>query len=100
MNTTVELAHKVIEMENQIMFLKRENEDLRLKAAMYKTMYFHRFELSEKLSDQITRNIQAKYNGEFNGFCYYYDPTAEYLTLEDMVERRLISTEEYSFCTV
>ena len=100
MNTTVEFAYRVIEMENQITLLKRENEDLRLKAAMYKSMFFHRNELSEKLSDQITKNIQAKYNGEFNGFCYYYDPTAEYLTLEDMAKRRLISREEYSFCTV
>lgn len=73
-------------------------EKYRLKTAMYKASFFHRNDLAIKIQQQIIENNDAE-TGEFDGFCYAsWRSNAIYRTLEDLIEQRIISKEEYNFC--
>lgn len=74
--------------------------ELELKAAMYKANFFHKYELAEKLHEQIKQNYDHC-TGEFDGFCYAsWRAKAVYRTIEDMCREGLITKEEYNFCLV
>lgn len=94
-----------MELSRELIYLNRTNEqqemiieELRLKAAMYKAHFFGKRELSNKLSKQISENLDARV-GIFDGFCYAgWRANAIYRTLEDMLRDGLITREEYDFC--
>ena len=92
------IATEIIINRRRTEELQIENEELRFKAAMYKAQAFHMWDLSHKLAEQIDSNFRAIGNGGFNGFCYCYDPTAEYLDFDDMYEKGILNEEEYNFC--
>jgi hypothetical protein len=97
---TVELGREILELnrtvESQGLFI----EELRLKGAMYKALFFQKSILAEKLSHQITENYNNSV-GEFDGFCFAsWRARAVYRTLEDMVLQGIITKEEYEFCRV
>ena len=86
--------NKIIEQQEIII------DELILKAAMYKANFFHKYDLANKLQEQIEDN----YNhcvGDFDGFCYAsWRAKAVYRTIEDMCRAGLITKEEYNFCEV
>ena len=75
-------------------------DELKLKAAEYKALFFGRYDLVEKLRKQIRENRDNR-TGEFDGFCYAsWRASAIYRTLDDMYKDNLITETEYSFCEV
>lgn len=75
-------------------------EEYRIKAAMYYSFHMHRWDLGEKLRNQLQENNDAII-GEFDGFCYSSRrASAVYRNLEDMVRDKIITGEEYSFCNI
>ena len=97
---TMELGAELLELNCAVQSQELQIEDLKLKAAMYKAFFFHKFELGEKLQKQIEENRDACI-GEFDGFCYAsWRARAVYRTLENMVTHGLITESEYRFCKV
>lgn len=75
-------------------------DELELKAAQYKALFYNKHELAEKLRKQIAENRDNR-TGEFDGFCYAsWRAQAHYRTIDDMFTDSLITTEEYKFCEV
>lgn len=91
-------AYEVIGFKKHATELQLENEELRFKVAMYKAQAFHKWELADKLSEQIDLNFRAIGNGEFDGFCCCYDPNAVYRSFKDMYKEGILNEEEYDFC--
>ena len=98
MSYTERLANEIIMNRRKAEELQIENEELRFKVAAYKAQAFLKYDLANKLFEQMDSNFRAIFNGEFNGFCYDYDPTAEYLDFDDMYEKGILNEEEYNFC--
>lgn len=72
--------------------------EYKMKAAMYKAYFFHKYELAEILEKQINENYD-NITGEFDGFCYAsWRANAVYRTLEDMVNQNIITDSDYRFC--
>lgn len=72
--------------------------ELTLRSAMYKANFFHKYDLAEKLKNQIMENYNHCVD-EFDGFCYdSCRANVTYRTVEDMVREGLITKEEYNFC--
>jgi hypothetical protein len=75
-------------------------DELMLKAAMYKANFFHKYELANKLQEQIKENYDSCIGG-WDGFCFAsWRANAVYRTLEDMYRQNIITAEEYRFCEV
>ena len=75
-------------------------DELKLKAAMYKANFFHKYDLANKLHEQIKENYDSCI-GEFDGFCFAsWRSRAVYRTLDDMFRQGLITEEERRFCEV
>lgn len=75
-------------------------EEYRIKAAMYYSFHMHRWDLGEKLRNQLQENNDAII-GEFDGFCYSSRrASAVYRTLGDMFHDGIITIEEYNFCNI
>ena len=91
------LAYEIIGYKKYATELQFEYTNLKFKAAMYKAQAFHMWDLADKLAKQIDSNHRATNNG-FNGFCYHYDPNAEYLDFDDMYKNGILNEEEYRFC--
>ena len=92
------LAYEIIGYKKYATELQLKYVELKFKAAMYKAQAFHMWDLADKLMNQIDLNYRAISNGGFNGFCYCYDPTAEYLDFRDMYEKGILNEKEYNFC--
>ena len=75
-------------------------DKLMLKAAMYKANFFGKYDLADKLREQLTENMNARI-GDFDGFCYCSARArAEYRTINDMFKDGLITHDELQFCKV
>lgn len=75
-------------------------EVYRIKAAVYYSLHMRRWDLGERLRNQLQENDDAII-GEFDGFCYAsWRANAVFRTLEDMVHDEIISREEYNFCNI
>lgn len=97
-NLSMELGKELIHLNRIVSQQEMIIEELELKTAMYKSNFFHRFDLANRLSKQIDENSDANI-GDFDGFCYCsWRANAVYRTLEDMCRCGLITSEEYSFC--
>ena len=95
------------ELENELRMNRQELEHLsiaieeyRIKAAMYYSLYMRRWDLGDRLRNQLQENDDAII-GEFDGFCYAsWRANAVFRTLEDMVHDGIITREEYNFCNI
>lgn len=97
-NMVKELGIELMKLSDTIDSQELIIERYRLKTAMYKVSFFHRNDLAIKIQQQIIENNDAE-TGEFDGFCYAsWRSNAIYRTLEDLIEQRIISKEEYNFC--
>lgn len=97
---TMELGAELLELNCTVQSQEIQIEDLRLKAAMYKAYFFHKWELGEILQKQIEENRDACV-GEFDGLSYAsWRARAIYRTLEDMVQQGMITREDYNSCKV
>ena len=97
---TMDFAFELINLNKTIEAQEIMIDELELKAAMYKANFFHKYDLAEKLQNQIMENYHHCV-GEFDGFCYAsWRAKAVYRTLVDMYRENMITKEEYSFCEV
>ena len=97
---TMELGAELMELNHTVHSQGLVIEEYRLKAAMYKALFFGKSSLVEKLQNQVKENYDNCV-GEFDGFCYAsWRARAVYRTLEDMVRQGLITKSEYEFCNV
>lgn len=97
---TMELGAELLELNHTVHSQELIIEEYRLKAAMYKALFFGKSALAEKLRNQIKENYDNCV-GEFDGFCYAsWRARAVYRTIEDMTTQGLITKEEYIFCDV
>lgn len=95
------------ELEQELRANRQELERLsiaveayRIKAAMYYSLHMRRWDLGEKLRNQLQENDDAII-GEFDGFCYSSRrASAVYRTLGDMFHDGIITREEYNFCNI
>lgn len=95
---TVNLGTELLELNAIISSQEKEIEMLRLKAAKYKAYFFMKNDLADKLEKQIHENLGAL-TGEFNGFCYAsWRANAIFRSLEDMLEDKIITEQEYREC--
>ena len=75
-------------------------EEYRIKAAMYYSLHMGRWDLGERLRNQLQENNDAII-GEFDGLCHAsWRANAVFRTLEDMVHDGIITREEYNFCNL
>lgn len=79
-----ELGEELAELSNIIDRQYAAINKYRLKIAMYKALFYHEYDLGERILAQIMENDCSE-----NG----------YRTLEDMHKQGLISTDEYYFCS-
>ena len=97
---SMELSAELMELNHTVHSQGLIIEEYRLKAAMYKSLFFGKSSLAEKLQNQIKENYDNCV-GEFDGFCYAsWRARAVYRTLEEMVAHGLITESEYGFCKV
>lgn len=92
------IATNIIGYKKYATELQLDYVEMKFKAAMYKAQAFHMWDLADKLMNQIDSNSRSVNNDMFNGFCYHYDPNAEYLDFKDMYEKGILNEEEYEFC--
>lgn len=91
---------QLLEAQEKLVSQEYEIENLRIKAAMYKAYFFHKFILAEKLQKQSEENRDALI-GEFDGFSYAsWRANAVYRTLENMFDEGLLTEKEYRECKV
>lgn len=99
-NMTTDFGMELINLNRTIEQQEIIIDELELKAAEYKALFFGRDDLVEKLRKQIREN-RDHCIGEFNGFCYAsWRARAVYRTLVDMYRGNIITEEECSFCKV
>ena len=99
-NMTMDFGMELVNLNVAVAEQKMIIDKLMLKAAMYKANFFGKYELANKLSEQITENMNACI-GDFDGFCYCSARArAEYRTINDMFEDGLITQDELQFCKV
>lgn len=97
-NIITELGTELLALNNTVSEQEFLIEKYRLTTAMYKSYFFGKSKLAEKLQNQIRENYDS-YIGEFDGMCYAsWRANAIYRTLEDMVKDSLITESEYGFC--
>lgn len=93
-------GEKLIKLSEMAETQKYVIDELKLKAAMYKAQTNRRYDLAEKLQNQITENLHNAV-GEYDGFCYAsWRAKAKYRTLDDMLDLGIITDEERRFCEV
>lgn len=91
---------QLLEAQEKLVSQEYEIENLRIKAAMYKSYFFRDFSLAKKLQKQSEENRDALV-GEFDGFLYAsWRANAVYRTLEDMCDEGLLTEREYRECKV
>lgn len=96
MNIGLELVYLNRRVEEQELLIDK----LILKASEYKARYFGKYDLADKLADQIDENSNHLI-GAWDGYCYSSDRArARYRTLEDMALDGIITENEYQFCDV
>lgn len=99
-NTTKHLCAELLELNHTVHAQELLIEEYRLKAAMYKSFFFGKSELAERLQSQIHENYDNCIV-EFDGMCYAsWRSKAIYIALEDMIRQGLITKTEYEFCNV
>ena len=97
---TKKLGQDLVYLSEKVEHQEVTIEELRIKAAMYKSAFFGYHDLYEKLVKQRDENSDALI-GEFDGFCYSSRrANAIFRTLEDMVDEGLITESEYNQCTI
>lgn len=97
---TKNFAKEVLELHETVESQRVAIDELLLKAAYYKANFFQRYDLAEKLINQIEENHNYCI-GEFDGFCFAsWRARAQYRTLNLMCLQGLITKEEYDFCDV
>lgn len=97
---TIDFSKEVIALNSTVRNQEVLIDELSLKAAMYKAYFFNKYDLAEKLHNQIIENYKHCV-GEFDGFCYDSSRlNAVYRTLVDMYRENLITKTEYDFCEV
>ena len=93
-----DLGAEMIATQRRAESVGMEKEQYRLKAAMYRNLFIHNFELGQKLQEQITENNNALI-GEFDGFSYAsWRANAVFRTLENMLEDGILTEKEYMSC--
>jgi hypothetical protein len=98
--TLTAFSTELINFSRTVEAQKLAIDELELKAAQYKALFYNKHELAEKLRKQIAENRDNR-TGEFDGFCYAsWRAQAHYRTIDDMFTDNLITTEEYKFCGV
>lgn len=99
-NATTDFAIELINLNATITQQEKIIDELELKAATYKARFFGKYDLAEKLDNQIKENFNNLV-GEFDGFSYAsWRAHAVYRTLGDMYKDNLITEEELRLCEV
>lgn len=94
------LENELHSVNRKIVSQELEIENLKLKGAMYKALFFNRYDLAERLESQITENSDACI-GEFDGFCYSSKRVnAKYRTLDNLMNNGIITENEYNECSL
>lgn len=97
-NMTMDFGIELVNLSRTVARQEIIIDELELKAAEYKALFFGKHDLVEKLRKQIKEN-RDNCIGEFDGFCYAsWRVNAIYRTLDDMYKDNLITETEYSFC--
>lgn len=97
---TMDFSMELINLNKTVTQQENIIDELELKAAMYKAFFHGKYDLAEKLQNQIKENYDHNV-GEWDGFCYAsWRARAVYRTLVDMCRENIITKEEYSFCEV
>lgn len=92
------LGFELVNTQRELVCQEYEIEKLRIKAAMYRALFFHRFDLAKRLRDQNEENDNALI-GEFDGFSYAsWRRDAIFRSLKDMYVDGLLTEEEYREC--
>ena len=94
------IAQEIIMDKSEIRNLTREKHELLLKAANYKALFYHNWDLHERIEKQLDENFKALRNGVFDGMCICIYNNVTYRTLEDMLLDGIITEKEYDFCLV
>ena len=99
-NMTMGFDIELVDLNKTVAQQEMIIDELELKASMYKANFFHKYELANKLQEQIKENYDSCI-GEFDGFCFAsWRANAVYRTLDDMCREGLITEEERRFCEV
>ena len=97
---TFELEEELRMNRKELEYLSVSVEQYRLKAAIYYSFFMRKWDLGEKLRNQLQENLDAS-TGEFDGFCYAsWRASAVFRTLEEMLMDGIITREEYNFCNI
>lgn len=86
---------RLAETLKQNIYLRKEKEKFRLKAAYYKALFQGSSVLANKIREQIKENEDYE-TGAFDGFAYSSKrANATYRTLDDMYKTNLITENEF-----
>ena len=97
---TMDFGMELVNLNKTIACQELVIDELMLKAAKYKADFLGKYDLANKLLNQIEENNDHCV-GEFDGFSYSSRrANAVYRTLDDMYRQGLITEEEYRFCEV
>lgn len=95
-----ELERDLVYINRKVRVQNTELVELRLKAAKYKALFYGKYDLGKRLDKQIQENLDAEV-GEWDGFAYcFWRANAVYRTLENLRDERIITGEEYQFCSL
>lgn len=97
---SMELGEELVYLNKTVEQQEMYIDELRIKVAMYKAAFFHKYDLYEKLVRQRDENRDARIGG-FDGFCYCsWREHAVFRSLEDMYKDGLLTENEYSECEI
>lgn len=97
---SMELGEELVYLNKTVEQQEMYIDELRIKAAMYKAAFFHKYDLYEKLVKQRDENRDARIGG-FDGFCYAsWRDNAVFRSLEDMYKDGLLTESEYRECEI
>lgn len=97
---TMDFGMELVNLNKTVAQQEMIIDELMLKAAMYKSDFFNKYDLANKLQEQIKENYDSCI-GEWDGFCFVsWRANATYRTLFDMYIENVITEEEYRFCKV
>lgn len=99
-NMTMDFGMELVNLNKTVAQQETIIDELMLKAAMYKANFFHKYDLADKLQEQIKENYD-NLTGDWDGFCFVsWRADAVYRNLDDMLRKGLITEEERRFCNV
>lgn len=99
-NVSMDIGLELVSLNKKIEEQEFIIDKLILKASEYRARFFGKYDLADKLADQIEENSNYLI-GAWDGYCYCsHRARAKYRTLEDMALDGIITENEYQFCDV